>query len=249
MATSFGALCTDFYVNQRFALKMDLPSSRETILDLFDRVRKGRPTMDRFRRFEGELALESVPRDGAYEWLALRSTSIRSGSVNPDSLADAYQLHRLILEITPYFLSISPLDVEYLELMFGFDLEAKGNHDEIVFDALFADTPLGGLANTETAPPMDVQPVFAFTLDEERRIQVNFEVKTRTVEREVEGDKFDDEPISVYVGVRQLGPVEAIDDLQTVFERLATHAEQLANDQVIPLLLTPISRVIASRSC
>ena len=38
--TTFVALCSDFYVNQKLALKMDLPSERETILHFFDRVRK-----------------------------------------------------------------------------------------------------------------------------------------------------------------------------------------------------------------
>ena len=51
MATSYGALCTDFYVNQKLALKMDLPSDRETILHLFDRVKKTVPNMNRFHRY------------------------------------------------------------------------------------------------------------------------------------------------------------------------------------------------------
>lgn len=249
MATSFGALCTDFYINQRLVLKMDLPSARETVLDLFDRIRKERPSMDRFRRYDGELALESSPQDGTYDWFALRQTSVRSGAVNPESLNTAYQLHRLILEVTPYFLSVSPLDVDYLELMFGFDLEAKGNHDEIVFDALIGETSLGKLVDTTRAMPLDIQPFFTFALDEERRIQVNFEVKTRTSERELDEEKFEDEPISVFLGLRQLGPVKHIDDLPKAFETLSSTAEQLAADKVVPLLIEPISRVIRSRSC
>lgn len=249
MATSFGALCSDFYINQRLTLKMDLPTARETVLDLFDRVRKAHPVMDRFRRFEGELALESVPRDGAYEWLALRSTSIRSGTVNPESLASAYQLHRLILEIAPYFLSISPLDIEYLELMFGFDLEAKGNHDEIVFDALYADTPLGNLMDIDTQAATDVQPFFTLVLDESKRIQAHYEVKTRTTTEEMAEEKFEDEPISLFLSIRQMGPLGEIDQLQQVFESLANHAEELVNSRLIPLFLNPINKVIISRSC
>lgn len=245
MATSFGALCTDFYVNQRISLKMDLPTARETILDLFDRIRKARPAMDRFRRYDGELALESAPTDGAYEWMALRATSIRSGSVNPESLADAYQLHRLILEVTPYFLSISPLDIECVELMFGFDLETKGNHDQIVFDALFADSALGTLYENDSQLPTDCQPFFTFALDEARQIQANYEVKTRTTDQEVVDEKLEDEPISVYLSIRQMGPVTEIDDLPRIFEILAGHAEKLTAEKLIPLLITPISRAIS----
>ena len=68
MSTSFGALCTDFYVNQKIDVAMDLPTTQETILDLFDRVKKVVPVMDRLRRFDGEIALG--PRSGRQLQLA-----------------------------------------------------------------------------------------------------------------------------------------------------------------------------------
>ena len=55
MTTSYSVICSDFYVNQKLALKLDVPSSRETVLHMFDRVRKELPRMDRFRRYEDEL--------------------------------------------------------------------------------------------------------------------------------------------------------------------------------------------------
>jgi len=158
MTTSYSALCNDFYVNAKLALKMDLPTGRETVLDLFDRVRRQRPSMNKLKRFRGELALESGEREGAYEWLALRRTSVRTGSVNPASMEDAASLHRLALETSPFYLSINPLDVEYLELLLGFDLEAPGNHSAIVYDALYADTPAAKLVSAQETPPVDIQP-------------------------------------------------------------------------------------------
>src|SRR5258705_10934795 len=71
MPTSYGAICTDFYVNQKLSLKMDLPSGRESVLDMFDRIRKELPDMERFRRYDGELALESPEQSSQYSWLAL----------------------------------------------------------------------------------------------------------------------------------------------------------------------------------
>ena len=124
LSEQIGALCTDFYINQKMSLKLDLPTARETVLDMFDRVRRDQPRMERFRRYDDELALESPEEAGRYAWLALGRTAIRSGSVNPEVMEDAYGLHRLILELAPYFLSISPLDMDCLELMYGIDLEA-----------------------------------------------------------------------------------------------------------------------------
>lgn len=250
MATSFGALCSDFYVNQRLSLKMDLPGKRETVLDLFERIRRFRNQMDRFRRFDGELSLESPPVDGAYDWLSMRRTNIRSGSVNPTDLEWAYSLHRTILEVAPYYLSISPIEVDYVELMFGFDLEANGNHDEIVYDALLADTAIGGLIDTENESPSDVQPFIGFTLEEDdEKTIVNFEIKTRTLTRPISDEKFDDEPISIFLSVRRNGPIEKVDDLKTIFNSLTRQAERLATDKLLPHMLNPITRAISSRSC
>jgi len=249
MATSYGALCTDFYINQKLSLKMDLPTERETILHLFEQVRKVEPGMTRFRRYEGELSLESSRRDGAYQWMALRRTNIRTGQVNPDNLEQAYGYHRRILETTPYHLTISPLDVDYLELMFGFDLESKGNHDAIVYQALYEDSPLSSLLNiNDQGKVMDVQPVFGFALTPEGDEQCYFEVKTRGRSRRGNAGRYREEPISIFLTVRRYGPVDTLTDLPAAMDTLANRAEELANDKLVPDLLAPIARHITSSS-
>lgn len=248
MATSFGALCNDFYINQKLALKMDLPSDRETILHMFDQVRKAIPSMDRFRRYEGELALESSRRDPEYRWLALRRTSIRTGHVNPARMADAYKFHCLILDLAPHHLTISPLDVDYLELVFGFDLECKGNHDGVVAEALFGHSPVDTLMRGGDASVLDVQPVFGLSLSEKGNLQAYFEVKTRMRNRKGNSGRYKNEPISIFLTVRRYGPIRSLDELHPTFELLSQHAESLATDRLVPGLLTPIARQITSSS-
>src|SRR3982750_3158111 len=82
MSESYRALCTDFYANQKIAVKMELPRTRETVLDLFERVRRQFPGMSSFRRYRDELALESPQSEMPHRWLAVRNTNIRSGVVN-----------------------------------------------------------------------------------------------------------------------------------------------------------------------
>jgi len=244
---SLTALCTDFYVNQKVSLKMDLPTSRESLLDMFDRVRRDQPGMDRFQRYEDELALESPESDSQYNWLALSQTAIRSGWVNPASLQEAYKLHRLILEIAPYYLSISSLDVEFAELVFGFDLEAETNRNEVVFDALLANTPLEALVDAERESLLDVQPFIGFSLSHRCDVQAFVEVKTRTGAREIATGRFDNEPISVYLTVRRFGPFRTLEDFVGSFGTLAGHAERLAEDRVIPAVVMPIREALLSR--
>jgi hypothetical protein len=252
MATSFGALCTDFYINQKLALKMDLPTERDTLLHFFDQVRKTQPGMTRFRRFEGELSLESSRREAEYTWLSLRQSSIRTGHVNPDTMEDGYRFHRRMLEIAPFYLTLSPLDIDYVELMFGFDIECKENHDEVVYDALFADTPLGGLLKpadaAEGAKVLDVQPVFGLNLADNGQLQAYFEVKTRRRSRRGSGRRYAQEPISLFITLRNYAPVDKLDDLKEVTTVLGQHCEALAAERLIPDLLNPIVQHISPSS-
>ena len=244
MATSFGALCTDFYVNQKISLKMDLPSGRETVFDLFDRIRKEFPQMDRFRRYEGELALESPEQSSQYSWLALRRTTVRSGVVNPESLEPAYRLHRTVLEIAPYYLSISPLDIEFIELVLGFDLRAERNRNEVVFEALLADSPLAALIDPHDDTIIESQPFLGFALNTRCDVQAYVEVKARTRTAEIAAGKFEDEPISVYLTVRQYGSMKTVDDVKNCFGALAGHSERLAEERVLPHVILPLREAI-----
>lgn len=259
MATSFGALCTDFYLNHKLALKMDLPSERETILHFFDRMRKSLPSMSRFKRYDGELALESARKDARYTWLALRRNSIRTGNVNPESMEDALAYHKLVLELAPYHLTISPLDVDYVELMYGFDLDCRQNHDAVVYEALYADSPLGHLlagdpecenessgASGGGGGVLDVQPVFGQSLNEAGDLQAYYEVKTRPKSRRGSSKRYSGEPISLFLTIRKYGPVDDLADMAKTLDILNLHGEDLATEKLIPDLLTPIAQHIGS---
>ncbi|MGA1266851.1 MAG: hypothetical protein ACO32J_06690 [Phycisphaerales bacterium] len=249
MAESFLSVCRDFYVNQKLAMKMDLPWGREPVLELFDRLRKAVPTLSDLRRYDHEISLESPEdEDRSYAWVALRQTSLRSGFVNPADLGDAYRLHRTVLETAPWFLSIRPLDIDHVELVFGFDFEAEGNRDAIIFDALLADTPLAGLLERDHDEPLDVQPFIGLHLDRGDGVQAFVEVKTRSRGQDTtQPQRHASEPISVFLTVRRSGPLEKLEDLPRVLAALTGHAERLAEQRVIPSVLIPIRDAILSR--
>lgn len=248
MATSFGALCTDFSVSHKLALKMDLPYDRETILHLFDRVRKSVPAMDRFHPYDDELALESSRRDRDYRVLSIRQTSIRSGISNPDTMEQAYDFHSLIMQLAPYHLTISPLDIDHVDVSFAFDLECNANHDEVIYEALLADSPLGGLLDIHGAKLIDVQPYFTLALDEKGDRQAFFEIKTRNRSPRGRSSRYKHEPISLFLTVRKFGPVGHVDDLHKDVGELGDIADQLTAEKFIPLVVLPVSRQVSSNS-
>lgn len=253
LSDSFKAFCTDFYVNQKLNVKMDLPRGRETVLDLFERVRKQFPLMNQFRKYRDELALESPQGEGVHRWVALRNSNIRSGSVNPATVEEGYALHMHILEAAPYFLNISPLDVDYLELLYGFDIAAGGNHDAIVLDALLAGSPLASLVDVQGATPIDFQPMIGMALGnhvpgQRGEFEVHFEIKTRPSSNSAPNRDPDaqTEPISVYLTLRKFGAIGDLKELQTAFRKLAAIGEELVENRVVPRLLVPIRDVIVS---
>jgi hypothetical protein len=251
MTDNYGALCSDFYINHRLSVKMDLPTNRETVLGMFDRVRRDFPEMNRFRRLKGELALETDPaRDGPQQFVAFRSRSVRSGLINPvvgtGKNKDIYRLHRMCLEIAPYFLSISPLDVDFVELMFGFDLMAAGNHDAIVYDALVAGSPLGRLIDSREAIPLDCQPILGVSLSESMDLEAYFDIKTRTPRKGVASGEFEPEPLSIYVTLRKYGPLDDVSQLGDMFRELTTKGEDLLSNRVVPNLVIPIREAIGT---
>jgi hypothetical protein len=241
----FGAWCSDFYVNQRLALKMDLPDRREPVLELFDRVRRECPRLARIRRFESEIALESADDAREFLWVSLRRTSLRSGHVNPASTADAYHLHRMLLETAPWYLSMSPLDIDHVELAFGFDIETDANRDEVVFGALMGDSPLASLVDPSHDRPLDIQPCIGLALNPAGDLQAFFEVKTRPHAADPGPRASSTEPISVFCTVRKSGPLKALEELPVVFATLCGHAERLCEQRVIPHLVMPIRQAIS----
>ena len=237
MAESYRALCSDFYINQKLSLKLDLPRERQTVLDLFDRVRRQYPAMSQFRRYKDEVALESEPSADQNRWVAIRTNNIRAGMVNPESLADAYTLHAHVLDVAPFFLSISPLDVDYLELLYGFDIQTERGQDEVVYEAIIAQTPLAGLLDVADARISDCQPLFGMTLkDAAGEIEVSYEVKTRSSGRGGRGD----EPISIYLTLRKFSPVTEVRQLPEVLTQMSRLGEDLVESRLVPHLVVPI---------
>jgi hypothetical protein len=252
MTDSYRALCSDFYVNQKLSVKLDLPRERQTILDLCDRLRRQFPGMSQFRRYREELALESPASAEDNRWVAVKANNIRSGVVNPGSFEDAYALHRCVLQIAPFFLSVSPLDVDYIELLYGFDLPAERNHDEIVFEALVSGAPLARLLEIPGAEPSDCQPLIGLVIRDragmDGPIEVGFEVKTRSGSREGRHTDGGPTPISVYLTLRKFGPVGDVKELPDVLALLARHGETIISTRVIPDIVVPIRHAMGTSS-
>ena len=245
MATSYRALCSDFYVNSRLSVRMELPSGREPVLELFERTRRAYPTMNAFRRYKDELALESAPNAAPHRWMAIRNASVRAGVVNPSSEDEMHDLHRTVAETSPYFLSISPLDLESIELLYGFDLSARGNHDEIAANALLGGSALASLMDADHTRISSCEPTLGMRLGTGDGMEAVFEVKTRSADKPSHES---DEPISIYLVLRHHDPVSDLRALPERLDALAERGRTLVDEYVVPNMLVPLRDEIGSRS-
>ena len=249
MTHPYSAFCDDFYVNMRLGSQMALPNQRETLLHFFERVQKNFPHLTRFRKSENnEFNLEEDRSSHTYRWVSLEPKRLTSGHVNPTSIEESLRLHTLLLDQAPHHLGLSPIEIDYLDVLFGFDLAFGGNHDEIIAESMFSESPLACLTEESGARAVDYQPTVTVALSEDCRLQARIDVVTRTNSYQVRTGDYADDVISVYLIVRRYWGDRPKEPMDAIFTRMADRAEQLCTTHIVPKVLRPISAAIASRS-
>lgn len=242
----YSSLADDFSINMNLATEMDLPSSREAVLHYFEQIQKQYPAMRNFyAREKNDFILEEDKDRASYRWCSIEPRRISSGMVNPPTIDDALQQHRLALEHAPYTLSVSPLDCEALDLMMGFDFTCRGNHSQLIAEALGVCPALERLAGAAGRTVINYEPSFTFALDDECRIQCRFGVEPRTNAYQIRTGEFQEEQLSVYVTARQYGSLPPGQTFVGMLDKLWTVCQDMVDNYVIDAVLQPLARTIA----
>lgn len=253
MKTSLGAQCDEFYVSSRLFLKLDLNLERETVLHFFERVRREYPALNRFRRREdGSLVLEQYDEENGQgeprHWIRIEGGALRFGCFSPPSCRDFRAFSAFLLDQAPYHLTLSDLDIDHLEVVYGFDMEYGGNHDQLVAETLFADHPLASfILGEESAHTIECQPYFGIALSDRCDAQAFLEVKSRTTSFEVRTGEYQAQMLSVYLTVRRYWALHEQRSVASVHAELLDVADDLAIRKVVPLVVNPLALAIAGR--
>jgi hypothetical protein len=244
----FHSIADDFYVNINLNTEMELPTARETVLHFFEQMKKGFPELRNFyTRDNGDLVLEGDKEQGHYRWLALEPRRLCSGHVNPETLEDAYRQHELVLDMAPHLLTISLLDCEALDVMYGFDFTYDGNHDEVVAEALGIGPALEGLLEVPETRIVNFEPSLTLALDETCRLQCRISIETRTNAYQIRTGDYPEDQISVYFTVRQYWGLGSDRSFLDSFRRQTAIGEEFVQEKVIPRIVRPLAQVIASK--
>jgi hypothetical protein len=244
----YSTLCDDWYINLNLNTEMDLHQSRETVLHFFEQVQKQYPTMRNFyNRERGEFVLEEEKDRGSYRWVSVELRRISSGSVNPSSVNEAMKQHKMILEQAPFALSVSGLDCESLNIMFGFDFTYRGNHNELLVEALGMTPAYERLLEISGGSTICYEPALQIALDAECRTQVRLSLETRTTAYHVRTGEFPEEQLSVYLTARRYGSLDAGESFVSAVTKLAEIARNLVDNYVVENVLRPLQHTIAIR--
>ncbi|MCX7401889.1 MAG: hypothetical protein NTY87_02010 [Planctomycetia bacterium] len=246
--TPYASLADDFYINMNLSTEMELPGQRETVLHYFECVQKKYPLMRKFYcRDKRDFVLEEDKDQGRYRWAAVEAKRLCSGHVNPSSVEDVLEQHRLVLDLAPALLSISPLDCEALDLLFGFDFAFRGNHNSLLAEALGVGPSLDRVAELPGSRVINYEPSLTIALDEDCRVQVRVSTETRTNAFQVRTGEFAEEQLSVYVTARQYGSLDPQTTYVAAMDRLAQLAQEVVDTCVVEQILRPLARTIALR--
>jgi hypothetical protein len=238
----------DFYINVNLNTEMELPTGRDTVLHYFEQMRKAFPELRNFyTRESGDLVLEGDKDAESYRWLAIESRRLCTGQVNPATPEDAYRQHEMVLDLAPHLLTISVLDCEALDVMYGFDFTYEGNHDEVVAEALGLGHALEGMLELPGARVLNYEPSVTLMLDETCRLQCRLSIETRTNAYQVRTGEFPDDQISVYFTVRQYWGTGPEMTFLESFRRQRAVGEEAVQKLVIPRVVRPLAQAIASR--
>ena len=155
--------------------------------------------------------------------------------------------HELVLQLVPYMLSVSPLDCEALDFMMGFDFSYRGNHDQLIAEALGTSPCLEGMLDMPGAKELNFEPSMTISLDEACRVQARMMIETRTNAYQVRRGDFPEDQISVYFTVRQYGSLEHDRSYEKTLAELKEQSELLMDEYVVEQVLRPLSQAIAAR--
>jgi len=246
--TPYSSLCDDFYVNMNLSTEMELPDNRETILHFYERIQKTYPTMRNFySREKGDFVLEEDKDGGNYRWCTVESKRLCSGQVNPPDLDSVLEQHKLVLDLAPYMLSVSPLDCEALDLLFGFDFSYRGNHNQLVADALGFSPAFERFGDIPGATVINHEPSITLALDANCRMQCRLSMETRTNAYQVRTGDYPEEHLSVYLTARQYGSLGPGTTYVSALAELSRVCQEMVDEYVVDSVLRPLARAIAMR--
>ncbi len=246
---AFGSFCDQFQVASRLQLKLEVNPSRETLLHFFEQVRRAFPSMTRFRRRGGGALVldEQAAQGGLRRAVRLSANALRFAVFEPPGPDACTQFASMVLGEAPLHLSLSPLDYDWLETMFRFDLEYAGNHDELVGEVLLAEHPFVAALADVSRRIIELEPRIGVTLSDDGQTQAFLDIRGRTTIEEVQSGDYEATALSVCLTLRRYWTPIGKDDLVKAHAGLVATGAQIAESRVLSSIVQPLAAAISRK--
>jgi hypothetical protein len=152
-----------------------------------------------------------------------------------------------VLDLAPFMLSVSPLDCEALDLLFGFDFTYRGNHNQLVAEALGLSPSLDRLLELPGATVINYEPSLTLSLDDDCRTQCRLSIENRTNAYQIRTGDFPEDQLSVYLTARQYGSLDPTTNYVDALEKLTQICFDVVDNLVVEQVLRPLARTIATK--
>jgi hypothetical protein len=144
-------------------------------------------------------------------------------------------------------LSVSRLDCEALSLMYGFDFAYRGNHNQLLCDALGLPAAFESFSQRPGSQVMCYEPVIQISLDETFRTHARINFEPRNGSLQAKGPEIAEDLLSVYVTVRRFDSLSPEETFVGELDRLEVHMRELMDSYVVENILKPLQSCIAIR--
>jgi hypothetical protein len=131
--------------------------------------------------------------------------------------------------------------------MFGFDFTYRGNHSELLVEALGIAPALERMTEIPGATVLGSEPSLQLALDEDCRTQCRLSVETRTSAYHVRTKEYPEEQLSVYLTARRYGSLDPGESYVSAMRRLTELCISLVDNHLVDHILRPLQQAIAIR--
>jgi len=145
-------------------------------------------------------------------------------------------------------LGVNHLDIDSLDVTFAMDFDYAGSHDEVIAEALLAQSAFNCLLDLPGARPIGFSPALVIALSEDDHTQGRISIESKTsVYEPKEKWRLTNEAIGLSFTVRQYPRADEKFEALKSFEYQCRLAEELMAEKIVPNFVQPLTEIIAQK--
>lgn len=246
-----GRLVTNFVVRTQTPVALD----RDKVHRAFSQAQARFPGMSRpsFPSDKGEekdeYKLSEQDRTDPTEplrTLFLAERRLAIAACHPLSSAQQRDTIQELVKVLDALHLVKPITIDYVDMRFVFEFKYLGNHHGRILDILFKGSCLHQLSKDVGGEPADFSPALMVRHPKDPSLRVVFEIRPRTITREIESGKYDGDEIAAICStakVRDFGPGLNLAKIHTALHR---ECLKIVTESYLPAVVEPLHRELGA---